>query len=79
MKMGTEMIGWGGMDWIDLAQDKDQWWAHVNTIMNLRVILNAGKSWSSCTTGGLSRRPQLLGVTAVHSGDTSILPEIKIY
>jgi hypothetical protein len=29
--------GWGGMDWIDLAQDRDQWRALVNTIMNLRV------------------------------------------
>jgi hypothetical protein len=30
-------IGWGGMDWIDLAQDRGQWRALVNTIMNLRV------------------------------------------
>jgi hypothetical protein len=28
---------WGGMDWIDLAQVKDQWRALVNTVMNLRV------------------------------------------
>jgi hypothetical protein len=30
-------IGWGGMDWFDLAQDRDQWSALVNTVMNLRV------------------------------------------
>jgi hypothetical protein len=30
-------IGWGDMDWIDLAQDGDQWRVHVNTVMNLRV------------------------------------------
>jgi hypothetical protein len=29
--------GWGGMDWIDLAQDRDRWWALVNAAMNLRV------------------------------------------
>jgi hypothetical protein len=30
-------IEWGGMDWIDLAQDRDQWWALVNTAMKLLV------------------------------------------
>jgi hypothetical protein len=30
-------IGWVGMDWIYLAQDRDQRWALVNTAMNLRV------------------------------------------
>jgi hypothetical protein len=30
-------IGWDGMDWIDLAEDRDQWMAFVNTVMRLRV------------------------------------------
>jgi hypothetical protein len=37
IKMVLREIGWDGMDWIDLAQDKDQWRALVNTVMNLRV------------------------------------------
>jgi hypothetical protein len=31
-------IGWGGMDWIDLAQGRVQWRAVVNTVMNFRVL-----------------------------------------
>jgi hypothetical protein len=27
----------GGMDWIDLAQDRDRWWVLVNAVINLRV------------------------------------------
>jgi hypothetical protein len=30
-------IGWGGMDWMDLAQDRDQWRALVNMVMNIQV------------------------------------------
>jgi hypothetical protein len=36
-------IGWGGVDWIGLAQDRDKWRALVNAIMNLWVPYNAGK------------------------------------
>jgi hypothetical protein len=35
--MDQREIEWGGMDWIDLAQDRDQWMALVNTVMKLRV------------------------------------------
>jgi hypothetical protein len=52
-------IGCDGMDWIDLAQDRYQWMALVNTVMNLRVPQNAGKFLNSCTIGGFSRRAQL--------------------
>jgi hypothetical protein len=30
-------VGWCGMDWVDLAVDRDQWRTLVNTVMNLRV------------------------------------------
>jgi hypothetical protein len=38
IKMDLREIGWGGMDWIDLAQNRDQWRALVNMIMNLWVL-----------------------------------------
>jgi hypothetical protein len=53
------MLGWGGMDWIDLDQDSYQLRALVNTVMNFRVPLNVEKFLSSCTTGGFSRRAHL--------------------
>jgi hypothetical protein len=37
IKMDLLEIGWGGVDWIGLAQDRDKWEALVNVVMNLRV------------------------------------------
>jgi hypothetical protein len=37
IRMDLREIGWGGIDWIDLAQDRHQWRTLVNTVMNLRV------------------------------------------
>jgi hypothetical protein len=37
IKVDLREIGWDGGDWIDLAEDKDQWRALVNAVMNLRV------------------------------------------
>jgi hypothetical protein len=34
--MGLQEVGWG-MDWIQLAQDRNRWWAAVNAVMNLQV------------------------------------------
>jgi hypothetical protein len=57
--MDLREIGWDGVDWVDLAQDRDHWRALVNTVKNLRVPQNAGKFLSGCTIGGFSRRAQL--------------------
>jgi transposase len=37
IKMGLREVGWDGMDWIDLARDRDRWRALVNAVINLRV------------------------------------------
>jgi hypothetical protein len=37
IKIVVRDIGWDSMDWIDLAQDRDQLRALVNTVMNIRV------------------------------------------
>jgi hypothetical protein len=59
IKVDLREIGRGGVDWIDVAQDRGQWRDLVNTVMNLRVPSKVGKFLSSRTTRGFSRRAQL--------------------
>jgi hypothetical protein len=56
IKMNLREIGWDGMDWIELAQDRDQWRAFVNTVMYIRVPYNSGKFLSGYTIGSFSGR-----------------------
>jgi hypothetical protein len=59
IKIDLTEIGCDGADLTDVAQDRDQWRALVNTVMNLRVPYNARKFLSGFTIGGFSRRAQL--------------------
>jgi hypothetical protein len=63
IKMDLREIGWGGIDWTDLSQDRDKWRALVNTTINLWFPQNSGKFLNGCTTGSFSRRAQLHGVS----------------
>jgi hypothetical protein len=63
IKMDLRKIGWGDMDWIDLAHCRDHWRALMDTLMNFRVPQNVWKFLRSCKTGSFSRRAQLHGVS----------------
>jgi hypothetical protein len=52
-------VAWGDVNWIGLAQDRDRWRALVNSVLNLRVPLIAGKLSSVLTTRDLSSSAQL--------------------
>jgi hypothetical protein len=64
IKMDLRKMGWSGMDWFVLVQDRDQCRALVNMVMNLRVPQNAGNFFSGYTIVGSSRRAQLYEVSS---------------
>jgi len=35
--MDLQEVGWGGMDWLELAEGRDRWWVLVNVVLNVRV------------------------------------------
>jgi hypothetical protein len=60
--MDFKETGWDGADWI-LDQDRDQWQAPVNMVLNLWVPQKAGNSLTTCASGSFSRRTLLHAVS----------------
>jgi hypothetical protein len=65
IKIALEGIGLGGMHWIGRAQDRDQWRAPVNAVINLRVSYNFGNFLNDCTIGGTSSSAQFRKIRLV--------------
>ena len=60
--MDLQQVGGGCEDWMELAQDRDRWWALVSTVMNLRVPQMRGISLIAAEPVSFSRRTLLHGV-----------------
>ena len=63
IRMDPQEVGWGYMDWIGLAQDRDGWRRLVSAVMKLRVPWNAGNFLTSCKPVSFSRRTLHHGVS----------------
>jgi hypothetical protein len=55
IKMYLQEVGYGSMDWIGLAQDRDRWREFLNAVMNLRFPKNEGNFLTSYKLVRLSR------------------------
>jgi hypothetical protein len=45
IRMGFGEVGWGNVDWIGLAKDRNRWRAHVNLVLNLQETVDWPNSW----------------------------------
>jgi hypothetical protein len=57
--MDLQEVGFGDMDWIEQAQERDRWRSLVNAAMNFLDPLNAGNFLTSCNPFSFSRRTLL--------------------
>jgi hypothetical protein len=60
--MDLREIGWGGKDWIHLVEERDQWRAVVNMIVNLHTPQNVCKFFRNEATGSFPRSTTVHGV-----------------
>jgi hypothetical protein len=66
IKVNLQEMGWGGMDGLGLAENRDSWWTVVNAMMNLWVPYNAGNFLTSLGPVSFARRTLLHGELACH-------------
>jgi hypothetical protein len=82
IKIDLREIGWVFMDWIDLAQDREQWRALVNTVMNLVFHKMLGRSWVAAQLAasqeGLSSMRVVICVKVPFSITSRMLTGVKV-
>ena len=74
IRMDLQDMGYGYMDWIGLAQDRDKWRTLVSAVMNCRVPWNVGNFLTSCKPVSFSRRTLHHGVSKGFQNEQRLFP-----
>jgi len=77
--MDLREIEWESVDWIHLAQDRDQWWTFANTVINLLAQWQVGNFFTRWATISFSKTPLWYSINVSKRSNCSFTSVVYIF